>query len=115
MIELLIVCALLYVALTSVAYIYARKRGAIYWSDLVLPVAVVCGWVAITVSGYGHQSLSHFIEVPIALLFSLVAFNLRVFAIDRLTTDYRKNSYIVLALSIFFVFLLRTFMPFLPE
>jgi hypothetical protein len=103
------------VALATVAYLYAIKRSAIYWSDLILPIAVVGGWVAITASGYGHQSLSHVIEVPIALLFTLVAFNLRVFVVDKFMEDYRKNSYTVLVLSLLFIFLIRTFMPFLPE
>lgn len=115
MIELFLVCTLVYFALASVAYIFARKRRAIFWSDFVLPIVVVFGWVAITASGYGHQSLSHVIEVPIALLFALVVFNLRVFVIDRYIADYRKSSYAALALSVFFVFILRTFMPFLPE
>ncbi len=115
MIELFSACILLFVICSSVAYFFARKRNAIYWSDLILPLVVVFGWVAITASGFGHQSLSHVIEVPIALLFTLVIFNIRVFVIDKYSMNYRKNSYIVLFLSIVFIFLLRAFMPFMPE
>lgn len=114
-IALFLIFILLYVTFATVAYIYAKKRGAIYWSDLVLPIVVIGGWIAVTVSGYGHQSLSHVVEVPIALLFALVAFNLRVFVADKFMPIYKLNSYVVLALSILFVLLLRTFMPFLPE
>ncbi|MGB2709719.1 MAG: hypothetical protein WBC41_16405 [Pseudoalteromonas nigrifaciens] len=115
MIALFLICILLYFALAAVAYIFARRRNAIYWSDLALPIVVVAEWIAVTASGYGHQSLSQVIEVPIALLFSLVAFNLRVFVADKFMPNYKINSYIVLALSILFVLLLRTFMPLLPE
>ena len=115
MIALFLICILLYVAFATVAYIYAKKRDAVYWSDLVLPMVVVGGWIVVTASGYGHQSLSHVIEVPIALLFALVAFNLRVFVADKFMPRYRNNSYIVLVLSILFILLLRTFMPYLPE
>ena len=115
MIVLFSACIFLFVICSLVAYFFARKRNAIYWSDFILPFVVVFGWVAMTVAGFGHQSLSHVIEVPIALLFTFVIFNLRVFVIDKYSMNYRRNSYIVLLLSIVFIFLLRAFMPFMPE
>ena len=94
---------------------YAKPKRRLFWSDIASPILVVVLWVSFTASGYGHQSLSHLVEVPIALLSALVLLNLRVFVVDRYNEKYRYNSYAVLALSLLIVFLLRTFMPYLPE
>ena len=115
MIILLAFCLLLYGVLGAVAFVFARRRQALFWSDIASPILVVVLWVAITASGYGHQSLSHIVEVPIALLGALVLLNFRVFVLDRYHERYRQNSYFMLGLSLLIVFLLRTFMPYLPE
>ena len=115
MFVLIALLLILYAALGAVAFTCAKRRKALFWSDAASPVLIVVLWVIITASGYGHQSLSHIIEVPVALLCALLLFNLRVFVIDRIHKRYRYNSYWSLALSLLIVVLLRTFMPYLPE
>jgi hypothetical protein len=106
---------LIYAVFASLAWINARKRSALYWSDLCPPILLPLFWVAVTSSGYGHQSLSHIIEVPIVLFFSLLLLNVRVFVVDRYKKNYKVNSYVVLFFGLILVLLLRTFMPYLPE
>ena len=101
--------------MASVAYVYAKKRKALFWSDVGLPIFIVLLWYILARSGYGHQSLSQFVEIPIALIVSLIFLYLRVFIVDRYTFNFRHNSYMLLGISLFFLFLLRTFMPYLPE
>jgi len=115
MIGLFIVLLIVYGVLGAVGFVYAKRRKALYWSDVAAPVLVIVFWVGVTSSGYGHQSLSHIVEVPIALTITLILFNIRVFGIDYLSTNYRVNSYSVLGISLLSVVLLRTFMPYLPE
>ena len=111
----LILCVVLYLLLASLTAIHARKKNALYWSDAGLPIIVLAFWVAVTASGYGHQSLGHIIEVPLALLFALILFKIRVFVADKYLHNWRINSYVVLALSLIFVLGLRSLMPLLPE
>jgi hypothetical protein len=115
MIVLFIILLVVYGVLGAAGFVYAKRRKALYWSDVVAPVLVIIFWVGITSTGYGHQSLSHVVEVPIALAITLVLFNIRVFAIDRFSINYRVNSYSVLGVSLLSVLLIRTFMPYLPE
>ena len=115
MIVLFIILLIIYWVLGAVGLVYAKRRKALYWSDVVTPVLIIIFWVGVTSSGYGHQSLSHIVEVPIALVISLVLFNIRVFVIDRFSINYRFNSYSVLGVSLLSVLLIRTFMPYLPE
>ena len=115
MIALLLICLLVYGVLGVVAFLYARHRNVLYWSDMSTPVLVIILWVAVTATGYGHQSLSHVVEVPIALMISLILLNLRVFVFDRFSQNCRVNSYVVLGVSLLTVILLRAFMPYLPE
>ena len=115
MIALAAICLLIYVLIGSLAFVYVKRRNALYWSDIATPILVVVFWVTITAFGYGYQSLSHVVEVPIALMCALLLFNLRVFVIDRYNQRYRANSYSVLGMSLIIVILLRTFMPYLPE
>ncbi|WP_255554930.1 hypothetical protein [Moritella sp. 24] len=106
---------LLYGMLTLLTWIAAKSRNALFWSDAYGPIFIVLFWIMVTYTGYGQQSLSHIIEVPIALVLNLIVINIRVFIVDKIYYDHRKNSLITLGLSLFIVFLLRTFMPFLPE
>lgn len=106
---------LLYILLGIVAYNYASRKKTLFWSDIISPILVTILWLFLTGIGYGHQSLSHIIEFPIALLCILILLYLRVFIIDRYSKNHRYNSYSFLGLSLLIVFLLRTFMPYLPE
>ena len=115
MIKVIIILVLIYIALASIAYLLAKRRNAIFWSDISLPFVVIIFWVFVVAVGYGPQSLSQVIEVPMALAFSLLAFNFRVFILDKYLKKYERNSIAVLWLSLVFVLLLRTFMPLIPE
>ncbi|AGH80873.1 hypothetical protein PCNPT3_04655 [Psychromonas sp. CNPT3] len=115
MIEAFIVFILIYVVFSLFAWINAKRRRALYWSDICPPVVLPLFWVAVTATGYGHQSLSHIIEVPIVLIVSLLLLNIRVFVIDRYKKNYKVNSYIMLGFGFIVVLLLRSFMPYLAE
>ncbi|WP_418357511.1 hypothetical protein ACNH6B_16115 [Shewanella basaltis] len=115
MVEVFFIFILIYAAFGTLAWINAKSRGALYWSDLCPPILLPLFWVAVTSSGYGHQSLSHIVEVPIVLILSILLLNIRVFIVDRYKKNYKLNSYIVLGFGLTLVLLLRTFMPYLPE
>ncbi|KTF08651.1 hypothetical protein [Pseudoalteromonas sp. H105] len=115
MVEAFFIFILIYVAFALLAWINAKSRGALYWSDLCPPVVLPLFWVAVTSSGYGHQSLSHIVEVPIVLILSVLFLNIRVFVVDRYKKNYKVNSYVVLGLGLILVLSLRTFMPYLPQ
>ncbi len=106
---------LLYLALAAPALLLARLRGGLFWSDLAAPVLILALWILLTALGYGHQSLSHIVELPIALLFGLLLTYARVFLPGLRRANARRHSYAVLGLSLLGVVLLRTFMPYLPE
>ncbi|WP_205068105.1 hypothetical protein [Photobacterium phosphoreum] len=104
-----------YASLASLAWVYAKRRNALYWSDICLPIVLLLVWTFLASVGYGHQSLSHLIEIPILLMVSIIFLYIRVFIVDRYREQFKQNSYIILGLGVFFVLLLRTFMPFLAE
>jgi hypothetical protein len=101
--------------LALLACVKAKQKSALYWSDITAPILLPIFWFLVTSTGYGQQSLSHLIEVPIVVLFSILFLNMRVFVIDRYCKNYKVNSYTVFGLGFVFVLLLRTFMPYLPE
>ncbi|PSU01474.1 hypothetical protein C9J51_06430 [Photobacterium iliopiscarium] len=105
----------IYVGVASLAWVNAKRRNALYWSDICLPIVLLLVWTCLVSVGYGHQSLSHLIEIPILLMVSIIFLYVRVFIVDRYREQFKQNSYIVLGLGVFFVLLLRTFMPFLAE
>ena len=105
----------IYVGVASLAWVNAKRRNALYWSDICLPIVLLLVWTGLVSVGYGHQSLSHLIEIPILLMVSVIFLYVRVFIVDRYREQSKQNSYIILGLGVFFVLLLRTFMPFLAE
>ena len=115
MIGLFIFCVFIYVIFALLAWYKARRRNALYWSDLCTPIAIPILWICIVSFGYGHQSLSHIIEVPIALLISLLLLYMRVFILDKCNENNKMNSLLIFGLGLVVVLLLRTFMPYLPE
>ncbi|KAE8178088.1 hypothetical protein [Photobacterium carnosum] len=117
-IEILLIFGLIlfvYVSLASLAWINAKRRNALYWSDICLPIVLLLVWTCLVSVGYGHQSLSHLIEIPILLMVSVIFLYVRVFIVDRYRGQFKQNSYIILGLGVLLVLLLRTFMPFLAE
>ncbi len=73
------------ILLFSLAFISAKRRNAVYWSDIGSPILVVLFWFAIRSIGYGHHKLNldHLIEVPTALIFTLIIFYIRVVVADK--------------------------------
>jgi len=70
-------------------------------SIIVLPIVF---WFCIIATGFGAQSLTHIIEIPIVFAFSIViGYILR-----------NLKTYEILTILFFLVFLLRLFMPCLP-
>lgn len=92
-----------------------RKGKVRLWFDLILPFLAVFFWVLITSSGYGPQSMSHLVEAPITLLFVIMLVVIKIRFIDEIYSNETRNTVIVYCVSIMFVILLRSFMPFLPE
>jgi hypothetical protein len=105
----------LYFIFVCAILVTAQKKKTLSWVDLTLPVVVMVSWFILVISGYGHQSITHIVEVPFALTISLVLFIAKVFIFDRFFPNTKRNSFVVVILSVTTVFLLRTFMPFLPE
>lgn len=105
----------LYALFGSLAFVYAKRWKTLSWIDAATPFLVVALWMLLTAQGYGHQSLSHVIEVPTVLLATLIFLYIRVFVLDRVTSNHRLNSYAFLGVSLLSVLLIRTFMPYLPE
>jgi uncharacterized membrane protein YeaQ/YmgE (transglycosylase-associated protein family) len=114
-IVLLLVVAVLGFVLCLPARAVAKREERWFPWDFAGPVGAVVLWILLTSFGIGHQSLSHLIEIPIALLFAVLALYLRVFIVDRFTRNPMVNSLAVVALAFTFVVALRLFMPFLPE
>lgn len=91
-----------------------REKRWFPW-DFAGPIGAVVLWILLASFGVGHQSLSHLIEIPLALLFAVLALYLRVFVMDRFIGEPKVNSLVVVALALAFVCGLRLFMPYLPE
>ncbi|HIF9529891.1 hypothetical protein [Photobacterium damselae] len=105
----------IYVSLVSFAWVNAKRKNALYWSDICLPIISLFFWCFLASVGYGPQSLSNLIEIPILLIAGIILLYVRVFIIDRYRKQPKQNSYIIIGLCIFFVLLLRTVMPLIPE
>jgi len=69
---------------------------------IIVPQAI---WYTLTAFGYGAQSLSNLIEIPIILLVSIIS----ALQIKKINYPY------LIGFMILFSFLLRTFMPLIPE
>jgi len=103
---------LIYAILSSLAWLEAKRKRSIYWSDLCSPLVLPFFWLTLSFSGYGYRGFSGFYEIVIILLSSALFLNIRVFILDRYYTNYKINSYLMLSLGFILVFLLRTFMQY---
>jgi len=101
------------VALPALAY--ARRYRRLFTSDLCGPLLVLGLWLGLVAVGYGPQSLSNVVEVPLALIFSLCTLYVRVFVADRVSDRARLWSYVGVGTSLVFVLALRTVMPASPD
>ena len=101
-----------YFLLVAYASYQAKQQQALIWQDISTPFIVVICWVVLTGIGYGHQSISHFIEIPIALMFLGALYNLKILWLAK---RFANRPWLLSLLGVFSVVLLRTFMPYLPE
>ena len=115
MITIFLLLILFYILLSLFAFYKANKCLRLSYIDFFSPFILVLSWVIIVSLGIGHQSLSHIIELPIVLVFSLSLLYTRVFLVDKINLNYKKNAYLSFMFSLFFLVLLRLFMPFLAE
>lgn len=69
---------LIYVILTSLAWLEAKRKRSIYWSDLCLPLVLFFFWLILSFSGYGYKGFSGFYEVVIILFSSALFLNIRL-------------------------------------
>jgi hypothetical protein len=111
---LLVLAFVGFVLCLPVRAVAVQKKTWFPW-DYAGPVGAVILWILLTSFGVGHQSLSHLVEIPITLLFALLALYLRVFLIDRIIGRPRANSLAVVLVALAFTVMLRLFMPYLPE
>lgn len=105
----------IYVTLILFTWIIAKKKKALFWSDLALPVNGILFWVILALLGFGEQDKSALNEIPIILVISLLFSMLRVFILDNTFKNYQQNSNYVLFYSLAVVFLLRISMPLLVQ
>ncbi|AGH81646.1 hypothetical protein PCNPT3_08540 [Psychromonas sp. CNPT3] len=103
---------LIYVIISSLAWLEAKRKCSIYWSDLCSPLVLPFFWLILSFFGYGFRGFSGFYEIVIILISSALFLNIRVFFLDRYYTNYKINSYLLLTLGFILVFLLRTFMQY---
>ena len=97
------------------AYLVSRKKGNESKWFLVSALPAIALWIGLTATGYGAQSLANIIEVFWVLLATIVMSYLKVFLIDPKLHRPKQTTYIMMGVLIIVVFLLRTFMPSLPE
>lgn len=102
-------------ALCFPAYLVSRGRGGESRWLLFASLPAIAVWVLLTGFGYGPQSLSNLIEVFGLLAASIVLCYLKVFLLDRQMGNPKQTTYLLMALLVLGAFLLRTFMPLLPE
>ena len=97
------------------AYLVSLRRGNETWWLLFVAAPGVALWVVLTAWGYGPQSLSNLVEVLILTAAGAALSYVKVFALDPMAGAPRKNTFLIMAALAAGAFLLRTFMPLLPE
>ena len=97
------------------AYLVSRRNGNESKWFLVSALPAIALWIGLTATGYGAQSLANIIEVFLVLLATVIMSYLKVFLIDPKLHKPKQTTYIMMGVLIITVFVLRTFMPSLPE
>jgi hypothetical protein len=101
--------------LCTPAYLVSRRKGDESKWFLVSSLPAIALWILLTGTGYGAQSLSNLVEIFWILLATIVLAYLKVFIVDRKLHKPKQATYTLMALLTIVSFLLRTFMPVLPE
>ncbi|MCM2287291.1 MAG: hypothetical protein NDI81_21125 [Desulfobacula sp.] len=97
------------------AYIASRRNGNESKWFLFISLPAFVFWLGLTGIGYGAQSLSNVVELLWVLVIAVVLSYLKVFLVDRKLRKPKQTTFIMMALLVIGAFLLRTFMPILPE
>ena len=106
----ILICTFIFWLLSAFAYVDAKRRNALFCSDIWLPAFPVVFWMFLIELSYADHNLVYYIEIPIILVASLIILYLRVFFIDKHKLNFRYNSYMVVGASLLFVILFKTFM-----
>ena len=101
--------------LCAPAYIVSRRRGDESKWLLAAGLPAIVLWVLLTAYGYGAQSLSNLIGVIWILAAGIGMSYSKVFTVDRIIGKPKKTTYTLMIILTLGAFLLRTFMPVLPE
>jgi len=97
------------------AYLSSRKRGNESRWFLFSSLPALALWIGLAASGYGAQSLSNIVEVILIIIAAVVMSYMKVLVIDRKFHKPVQTTYTMMAILAVVTFLLRTFMPNLPE
>jgi hypothetical protein len=97
------------------AWSIARSRGQATPLLLLLPLPAIAAWIALSVVGYGAQSLSNLIEPVIVLALGVVLAYVYLPIVDRTGARPAVVAALMMAALLVLAVLLRTFMPNLPE
>ncbi len=97
------------------AYLASRKKENESKWFLVSALPAIALWIGLTATGYGAQSLANIIEIFLVLSATIIMSYLKVFLIDPKLHRAKQTTYIMMGVLIVVVFLLRAFMPSLPE
>lgn len=96
------------------AYLAGRDAGESPWL-LASSLPALALWVALASLGFGPQSLSNLVEPLLLLAGAVILAYLKVLLLDPRLRDPRRSTYGLMALLALGAFLLRAFMPLLPE
>ncbi len=115
MIIMFLVLLLVVGMLCTPAYLSSPKKDNESKWFLVSALPGIALWVGLTATGYGAQSLSNLFEVFLISFATIVMSYLKVFLVDPKLDKPKQATYTMMAILAVAAFLLRTFMPVLPE
>lgn len=110
-----VVLVMLMLGMSVPAWAIARQRGKGTPLLLLLPLPAILAWVALSTGGYGAQSLSNLVEPLIILLAGVALAYVYLLVMNRTDRSQHVIALLLMAALILLAFLLRTFMPILPE
>ena len=116
MIALVILFLLVPLLLILPAFVWSRRKPE--KESLLLPfvhIPAIALWFLLVRYGFGAQSLANLVELLYLGIAAVVLPYLKVFILDRFTSQHAMTTYITVALLAGSAFLLRALMPFLPE
>ena len=100
--------------LNSPFWIIAKVKKQFSLFNFLCPFTPVIFWFLLTASGFGAQSISNIIEIPILNILTVSVCTVLIFVQPDLLLS-KKKRYLILSAFIVLTFLLRAFMPVIPE